>query len=144
MPATSAVSLFELNNTLQGGCLCGDVRYQLLGSSLSVCRCHCVSCRKASGSAGVVWAIVAKADFRLLGTAPREYMSSTGVTRSFCPRCSSSLTYATADQPDTIDVTVATLDHPELLAPTAECWLSDALPWEPIDPALAHFAQDTP
>lgn len=134
----------DRNNPLQGGCLCGDVRYEIQSNQLSVCRCHCVSCRKATGAAGVVWAIVAKADYRLLGAAPREYMSSTGVTRSFCPRCGSSLTYATTDQPNTIDVTVATLDHPELLAPTAECWLADALPWEPIDPALAHFAQDTP
>lgn len=144
MPATSAVSLFELNTTLQGGCMCGDVRYQLLGRPLSVCRCHCVSCRKATGSAGVVWAIVRKADFRLLGAMPREFSSSSGVRRTFCPRCGSSLTYENADQASTIDVTVATLDHPESCAPTDETWLEDALPWEVIDPALAHHVRDAP
>jgi len=132
-----------MNKPLQGGCLCGDVRYEIQSTPLSVCRCHCASCRKATGSAGVVWAIVDKAHFRLVGAAPREFVSSCGVTRSFCPRCGSSLTYSTAAHPDTIDVTVATLDQPQLLPPTAESWLNDALPWEPIDPSLVHFAQDT-
>lgn len=138
------VNCVDRDNPLQGGCLCGEVRYEIQSNPLSVCRCHCVSCRKATGSAGVVWAIVDRVHFRLLGAALCEFVSSSGVTRSFCPRCGSSLTYATVDQPGTIDVTVATLDHPELLTPTAECWLSDALPWESIDPVLAHFAQDTP
>jgi len=144
MPATSAVNHFELHNTFPGGCLCGDVRYQLLGSPLSVCRCHCLSCRKATGSAGVVWAIVRKADFQLIGAMPREFSFSSGVKRTFCPRCGSSLTYERADQPSTIDVTVATLDHPDSWTPTDETWLEDALPWEAIDPALAQHVQDVP
>ena len=34
----------------QGGCLCGQVRYEIFGDPLAVIICHCVNCQKQSGS----------------------------------------------------------------------------------------------
>jgi hypothetical protein len=35
---------------LEGGCLCGSVRYRIVGTSKSIGHCHCESCQKASGA----------------------------------------------------------------------------------------------
>ena len=40
---------------LEGGCLCGAVRYRISGSPLSSVNCHCESCRRASGAPAVAW-----------------------------------------------------------------------------------------
>ena len=34
-----------------GGCLCGQIRYQLSGPLADIQLCHCSQCRKAQGSA---------------------------------------------------------------------------------------------
>ena len=34
----------------QGGCLCGQVRYEVSGDPLAVVICHCINCQKQSGS----------------------------------------------------------------------------------------------
>lgn len=36
--------------TLVGGCLCGAVRYQVVGSPTRFYHCHCSRCRKATGT----------------------------------------------------------------------------------------------
>ncbi|MFQ5981795.1 MAG: GFA family protein [Woeseiaceae bacterium] len=37
-------------STLSGSCLCGSVRYEILGIPRSFYHCHCRRCRKASGT----------------------------------------------------------------------------------------------
>ena len=36
---------------MQGGCLCGQVRYQVAAEPLAVVTCHCRNCQRQSGSA---------------------------------------------------------------------------------------------
>jgi hypothetical protein len=38
-----------------------------------------------------------------------------------------------------VDVTIASLDHPEQFAPTVAIWTEDALPWIRLDPAHRTF-----
>jgi hypothetical protein len=59
--------------------------------------------------------------------------------RTHCATCGTSLTYQ-AD-PESIDVTIASLDHPERVPPTREVWVEHRLAWEPLDPALPHRMQ---
>jgi hypothetical protein len=144
LPAESHMTDQPQNPAIHGGCLCGQVRYLILGLPLEVCRCHCQSCRKATGAAGVSWLILKASDFSFAAGQPHFYASSPGIVRGFCPNCGSSLTYVRDAQPDSIDVTVASLDAPQAFAPTAEIWLDDVLPWEQLDPAIAHHPQDSP
>ena len=37
-----------------GGCLCGDVRYQVAAAPLRVTICHCTFCQRFTGSAFLV------------------------------------------------------------------------------------------
>ena len=36
--------------TITGGCLCGQVRYQVETEPLWICHCHCGMCRKHTGA----------------------------------------------------------------------------------------------
>jgi hypothetical protein len=124
--------------SLVGGCLCGAVRYEILGEPRSVSLCHCRSCRRASGAPVVSWFVVSREQLSLSGELV-QYASSSSVTRGFCGTCGTSIIYLHADDPNSIELTTASLDQPELLVPTREIWLSEKIAWMPIDSKREHF-----
>ena len=67
-----------------GGCLCGAVRYQINQRVVVVSLCHCMSCRKAVGLAGVSWLIIKRESFTFIKSKPQPFKSSQKVIRSFC------------------------------------------------------------
>ena len=110
---------------LEGGCLCGAVRYQVRGKPTNTMICHCRTCRRATGSPVVAWLTFAKADFEVTTGALAEFRSSPPVRRGFCGTCGTPLTYSHRESPDSIDVTTCSLDEPQAFPPTHHSWLSD-------------------
>ena len=127
----------------QGRCLCGAVRYRITGHPSALTRCHCRSCRLASGAPSLAWTVVTVEQLHHDGAAPVEFESSPGVFRGFCGRCGTSLTWRRIDRPATIDITTATLDEASSFAPTKEIWTEHKLRWETTDHALPHFARSS-
>jgi hypothetical protein len=68
---------------------------------------------------------------------PRAFRSSRDVERTFCEKCGTTLTYR-YDARNFIDVTLASLDDPELLAPAKETWCLDRISWNQLNDTLAH------
>jgi hypothetical protein len=124
---------------LEGGCLCGAVRYRIGVTPQSSIVCHCATCRRASGATPVGWITVARSEFKIAAGSPRTYSSSPGVIRQFCGHCGTALTYLAQTSAQSIDITTATLDDPNAFPPTAEVWLADKLSWQPTAPATAKF-----
>jgi hypothetical protein len=124
-------------NVLEGGCLCGAVRYRVTGPPASAAICHCATCRRAAGAQSVAWATVAAGGFAFTAGRPAEFASSPGVVRTHCPACGTSLTWS--DGSGAIDFTLASLDDPEAVPPAKEIWLSHRLSWEPVDPRRPDF-----
>ena len=77
----------------------------------------------------------------MLAGEPSYIASSPKVTRGFCGACGSSLTYAHADRPGVIDVTLATLDDPSLIRPEAHIWVANKAPWVKLNDGLPQFAE---
>jgi len=76
---------------MRGSCLCGVVRYQVLGAARSIVACHCHQCRKSSGHY-VAATQVAKQDLQVSGAdAITWYRSSDAAERGFCGTCGSNL-----------------------------------------------------
>ena len=115
--------------TIRGGCLCGAVRYEGIGGSYNVTHCHCEDCRKSAGAAFATWASFRRGNFQFTKGKPREIMWA-GRVRSFCATCGSALTFMSQPDADEIDVTVATLDQPEIVS------ASDVLRELPLWPRL--------
>ena len=123
---------------IEGGCLCGAVRYRVQGTPSSVSICHCQSCRRASGAPIVSWFVILREQFTLLSGNPAAYRSSAHVVRGFCANCGTQLTYEHDSAPTTVELTTASLDRPAAITPTREIWLADKLPWVAVNQSLDH------
>jgi hypothetical protein len=130
-----------------GGCLCGAVRYRVSGPPLSSSVCHCRSCRLTSGAASVGWVVFPADHVKLLHGHPAAHHSSPPVVRSFCARCGTPISYRHQDSPDVVELTTATLDHPEAFPPTREIWLEHHIAWAAVNASLPqhrHGSEEPP
>lgn len=113
-----------------GGCLCGAVRFRLLGSPHAVAYCHCHSCRKHTGAPVSAFADCKRHLVVFTQGAPALYESSPGVRRGFCARCGSTLTYETDALPDEIHIHLGAMDRPEDFPPHGEgTYSEERLAW---------------
>ena len=114
--------------TLTGGCYCGAVRYEVRGRGSEPPRCHGARRRRRPGAPGVAWLSVRPDDFRLTAGEPTAFASTPHGLRRFCRVCGAQLTFQD-DRLDEIDVTAATLDHPERAAPSDQTWTASRIGW---------------
>jgi hypothetical protein len=127
---------------IEGGCLCGAIRFRATETPRSSIICHCRTCRRASAAPSVAWLTLDRGSFELIRGAPRRFASSPGVVRTFCVDCGSPLTYESEVRPHVIDVTTMSLDDESLFPPTQEEWLSHKLVWEATGPSLVQYPED--
>ena len=76
---------------VRGSCLCGGVKFEIIGPLKRVLNCHCSKCRKQHGAAFRSRARVRIEDFKWLQGEElvRFYQSSPGFYRGFCGACGS-------------------------------------------------------
>ena len=122
-----------------GGCLCGQIRYEVDGEPLKSGICHCRSCRKAASSPMLPFVVFPVEALRFTAGEPRSYRSSPDVVRTFCGRCGSPLTYVNAQQPSTIDIMPGSLDDPDAFPPTSHVWTAEKLAWVPLTDGLPAY-----
>jgi hypothetical protein len=103
---------------VDGGCICGAIRYRVRGEPTGSMVCHCQTCRRVAGAPVVAWVTFPSAQFEFLQGQPSEFHSSAPVRRTFCAACGTPLTYEHADGPGFVDITTCTLDDPNLFRPT--------------------------
>jgi len=117
----------------RGGCLCGDVRIAAAGRPYRVGLCHCLDCRKHHGALFYAAAIFPEAAVEISGET-RAYRG-----RHFCPRCGSSVFARSGDE---IEVHLGSLDAPDQLTPTYECWTIRRESWLPPFPLERSYERD--
>jgi hypothetical protein len=131
---------------MEGGCLCGKIRYGVTGEPTLVGVCHCNDCRKFSGSAFSFLVAIDRGAFELRGTL-KTYRSiaesGRPILRSFCPDCGSSIVEESASHPGHMIVNAGTLDLPTSLSPSIELYTENALPWIQLV-GLKSFAKMSP
>ena len=124
---------------IEGGCLCKAVRYRVSGAPIVTSLCHCRTCRLAAGAPSVAWVVFRSSELMFSVGQPARFRSSPNVIRTFCSGCGTSLTYQRETEPDTVDVTTATLDRPDDFAPTREIWIAHKLAWEALNETLPQY-----
>ena len=50
---------------IEGGCLCGAIRYRIEATIIEAAICHCLACRRAAGAQSVAWLTVPATGFSL-------------------------------------------------------------------------------
>jgi hypothetical protein len=116
-----------------GSCLCGDVRVTASGEPYRVGLCHCLDCRKHTGSL-----------FHASAIFPADAVTVEGETRAygdreFCPRCGSSVLGRSGDE---VEVSLGALEAPDQLTPTYELWTIRRESWLPPFALKHHYARD--
>jgi len=112
-----------------GGCLCGSVRYVLIGEPDWVGHCHCRNCQRFTGSAFMTFVLFEDASkVQWLGERPEVFESSPGVERGFCRICGSSLSFGREDRNE-MNVLAGTLDDPGAVEPMLHIFLEQRCPW---------------
>lgn len=124
---------------LEGGCLCGAIRYKVTGPALDSGICHCRFCRKASSAPQVAYAQFGISQFEITRGWPAQYHSSPEVTRSFCGHCGSPLTYRHAGRADRFVLMSCSLDDPDALPPAHHVWTREKPRWSVINDGLPAF-----
>lgn len=119
---------------LRGVCLCGGVAYRVDGPVNNASHCYCTMCQKGHGAGAGSYANVSSAHFAYERGADlvEEYASSAHGRRGFCRVCGATLTWRSTDSPETIAVTLGTLE-PEYTGPVERELHTDTKPgWLPV------------
>ena len=126
---------------MDGGCLCGSVRYRIGEAPKVVANCHCGMCRRQSGAAFLTFICVDESQFKIVSGSVESYRSSQEATRGFCRRCGSPLTFIFDASADEIWITAGSLDSPGEFSPVEDWFVDDKLPWSRLDPERRHWRQ---
>lgn len=118
-----------MEKSLEGGCLCGEVRYRVSGEIIDAGYCHCRICQRASGAPVVAWFTVPVGAFSYLQGMPSVFRSSAQSQREFCGGCGTQLVFRRSEGPVTADVTIASLDDPSLVRPEYHIWRESRIRW---------------
>ena len=131
---------------LEGGCLCGGVKFRVTGKLGPAGFCHCKQCQRASGSAFASNAPVRTKYFALVAGAElvAEYESSPGKFRAFCSRCGSPVCSRRDSEPEIRRLRLGSFDGDPGRRPQAHVWTSAKAPWHEITDGLPQFAEGLP
>ncbi len=120
-----------------GGCLCGAVRLRIAGEPYRVGLCHCMTCRRMTGSAFSTFAVF-PADAVTVAGETGAFASSGKGRQHFCRACGSPVFWREVGS-DEIEVYVGALDEPDVLRPTYELWIGRREGWLPEIPGLIRY-----
>jgi hypothetical protein len=103
------------------------------GAPYRVGICHCLDCRKHHGAL-----------FYAAAMFPQDAVTIEGEThdykgRHFCPRCGSPVFARSGDE---IELHLGSLDAPDRLKPTYECWTVRRESWLPPFPLKKRYDRD--
>ena len=137
------MTLAESSNDLPdltGGCLCGQVRYQISGPRRDIINCHCNNCRRTHGHIAAYTSVNTK-DLKIIDRQGLKWFhdESPDVLRGFCENCGSSLFWDAKDGRERMSVSAGTLDTGHGLKTIGHVYLSEAGEYYQITDALPQF-----
>ncbi|MDO3388518.1 GFA family protein [Gilvimarinus sp. SDUM040013] len=117
---------------MKGSCLCGDVKFVITGDIQSFYLCHCIYCKKGSGSAAAANLFVASADIHwLAGESLRVFyqVPNSLHVRCFCSQCGSPVPMV-LDESGLVMLPAGCLDDDITKAPDAHIFIKREAQWE--------------
>lgn len=130
---------------MRGGCICGNIRYEVIGHPLIETMCHCTTCQKRTGSAFSMNLLVMKPDFSVTHgkTVTRDLPTGSGKVnvQHFCNDCLVRTHTEPVALPTIVYVRPGTLDDPKVINPGLQIWTRSALPWA-LRPDTAGYECD--
>ncbi|KAJ5325315.1 uncharacterized protein N7506_008417 [Penicillium brevicompactum] len=121
-----------------GSCLCGNLKYEFTSEPVTKATCHCLSCRKISGSTNTLNLLLPEDKLQVTRGSPTKHTSmhesGLNLTVHFCNECGCAI-YKTHEKfPGMVVVLAGTLDGPHGLEeskPEAELYAQHRVAWLP-------------
>ena len=119
---------------VDGGCHCGNIRYEAEVDPATVVICHCTDCQTLSGSAFRTVVPTKQGSFRLLSGVPKVYVktgeSGNRREQTFCPNCGTPIySGPVGDGAKVVSLRVGTVRQRDQMVPTDQYWFRSAQAW---------------
>jgi hypothetical protein len=128
--------------TRTASCRCGQLRATVTGDPVRVSACHCLNCKKRSGSAFAVQARWPSAQVQIEGTSKtfvKVADSGNRATFHFCPDCGSDVYYAIDGKfDDLVAIPLGAFDDPYVATPGFSVWEKRKHDWVELVGDLEH------
>ena len=130
--------------SLKGSCLCGAVTYTVTGEPKRFYHCHCMRCRKATGTGhasniflqpGTLTWLSGEEQIRAFKPPEAQRF-----TNSFCATCGSPIYSALDQRPEVRRLRLGTVDTPFTCANAFHIYTGAKASWWDCDDGLPRFA----
>ena len=117
---------------IEGGCLCGKIRYKSEAEPLVTVLCNCINCQKQSGGACSVNVVLPRGSLEVRGemtTYVDAGDSGSPLDRNFCAECGSSISSEPSVMANITVLKAGTLDDTSWVRPVMEIYCDSAQQW---------------
>ena len=134
-----------MSDPIQGGCLCGRVRYQVRGPFDTFHLCHCSQCRRSTGSAHA--ANIFTTEDRLEWLSGQELVKRyipdepNVISKAFCSHCGSLVPYTSLSSGRLI-IPAGSLHDPVDIDPVDNIFWRDRADWYDAGLGAPRVEQD--
>lgn len=136
-----------MKRELEGGCLCGNVRFTGSAAPEFTFYCHCNDCQRTGGSPFSVELMLSSESFDVRGVSQKYTVvgdSGKEVHRHFCPKCGSGI-YLTCDaDPGYVFVKAGALDDAAWVRPDMHIFTAVKQPWVEVSDTLPRHDRMPP
>lgn len=127
-----------------GGCLCGDVRYEVRGLPFRTSVCHCAYCQKRTGAGFGILPFFRRDQVRQTQGRLSFYRhisdeSGRWLDHGFCPRCGTGVTLEVEAAPERIGLAGGSFDDPGWFKVDRHIWTTSKLSWVALPEGCEHL-----
>ena len=128
----------------EAACSCGQLRVRVEGDPVRISLCHCLACKRRTGSAFGYQARFLAENAEIEGrhtdyTRISDQEDGHAHTFSFCPACGATVFYTSEGMPELIAIPVGAFADPAFPAPTVSVYELRKHAWvEPPEPIEHH------
>ena len=131
---------------VEGGCLCGLVRYELLEEPLFVQACHCTHCQRTTGSAFIVSIVLEASNLKVQEGVPTVFKLTGGSGKVYdvfsCSECGTALwSAAQGECGGIIYIRAGTLDETRYIRPAAHIYMKSKQEWVSLPGGTPAFQE---
>jgi len=123
-------------------CRCGQLTATVVGEPVRVSVCHCLNCKKRSGSAFAVQARWPRERVTIAGQSKTFVMVADSGNRGihhFCPECGSDVFYENEGKFDgLVAIPLGTFEDPYFASPSFSVWEKRKCDWVEIGGEVEH------
>jgi hypothetical protein len=128
--------------TRHASCSCGQLQVETSGEPIRISVCHCLACKRRSGSAFAVQARFPRANVVIRGRSSQYVLAGDSGQKAefhFCPNCGATVHYHAEQSPDVVAIPVGAFADPAFPPPVYSVYEERQHKWVQLLGEMEHF-----